>query len=214
LKNCYDEDEDNRLRWIKLYFYSALSIGILALARTYMPSFFTGCFYILTISFYILFAIQYSNYPLKFRYIIAAVSNPDKNSGNVFFSSEVATKCNQIPQSLSPKEEALKKALEKWVEDKGFQSADMSRDEIAEHLGTDRDFLTYFFYSHMKIEFRVWRTQLRINEAKSLLIKYPNMSVSKIGHMVGIPDRSNFQKKFMELTNFSPTEWRKQNLKN
>jgi len=147
---------------------------------------------------------------LDFQYIIPAVSTEH-------ISSSVETECdnmeavNNLP--LSEKEQRLQQTINKWVREKQFLHADMSRDDIAKSLGTDRDFLTLFFQCRMKTEFRIWRSQLRIEEAKKLLLQYPDMSISKIGHSVGIADRSNFQKKFVDLVGMSPKEWRKQNLK-
>ncbi len=209
-ENFYNEDENNRLRWVKTSFYMALSIGILALFISYFPLQHRILFLLIIIAFYIYFAIKYSNYPLDFQYIIPAVSTEH-------ISSSVETECdnmeavNNLP--LSEKEQRLQQTINKWVREKQFLHADMSRDDIAKSLGTDRDFLTLFFQCRMKTEFRIWRSQLRIEEAKKLLLQYPDMSISKIGHSVGIADRSNFQKKFVDLVGMSPKEWRKQNLK-
>ncbi|MDR2951377.1 MAG: helix-turn-helix domain-containing protein [Prevotella sp.] len=209
LDDYYDEDEDNRLRWVKVSFYMALCIGVLALFMSYLPLQYVGCFISAIIIFYIFFAIKYSNYPLDFHYIISAVYAREATLP-ITLESDIS-EAELLP--LSEKEQKLQYAIDKWVEEKQYQYADVSRDDIAKGLGTDRNFLTYFFHNRMKIEFRVWRTQLRIEEAKELLIKYPDLSISKVGCIVGITDRSNFQKKFRGMVGLSPKNWRKENLK-
>lgn len=208
LQDYYNEEEDNRLRWVKVSFYMALTVGIMALLITYLPMYFSRYFVVAIIMFYIYFAIKYSNYLLDFRFIIPAVYADDVVSQKSEYDRQ--------PQDILPlsqKEMQLQRSLDKWVKEKQYKCADMSRDEIAESLGTDRDFLADFFHNRMKTEFRTWRTYLRIEEAKNILLEYPELSISKIGDEVGVSDRSNFQKKFIKLVGMSPKEWRKQNLK-
>lgn len=210
LEDYYDEEENNRLKWVKSSFYMALSIGIMALSITYLPLYCCVGFIGVFILFYVYFAIKYSNYPFDFQYIIPAVYSKDIIPHSTAVCDDRKESNHLLP--LSEKEQKLQEAIDRWVEEKQFLYTDMSRDDIAQSLGTDRDFLALFFQNHMKTEFRVWRTQLRIEEAKKLLLKYPDLSISKVGHSVGISDRSNFQKKFIELVGISPKGWRIKNL--
>jgi len=62
---------------------------------------------------------------------------------------------------------------------------------------------------HRKMTFKEWINHLRIEEAKNLLQNHPEMPVSQIGTMVGLPDKSNFGRQFTRLTGKSPQAWRK-----
>ncbi|MFT4221972.1 AraC family transcriptional regulator [Dysgonomonas sp.] len=212
LENYYNDDEGNRLRWVKVFFYMALSIGISALLSTYLPLFFSSFFVAAFIVFYILFAIKFCNYPSKFGYVVAAVTSADESLNDAASASALEMDEIQPAQSLSLKEQELQHALAKWIEEKRFQHEDISRDDIAASLGTDRYFLAFYFRNRMRTEFRVWRTRLRIEEAKQLLVEHPDLSISAIGQIVGMSDRSNFQKKFIEIVGISPKDWRKLNL--
>lgn len=207
LKEFYNEDEYNRFRWVAVSFHMALSIGVIALCMTFLPLGYYKYFMPAIIFFYIYFAIKYYNYPLNFRYITSAVYSWDAAPPPPVAEPEPDP---QRARPLSEKEQKLQLAIDKWVQEKQFRNTDMSRDDIAKSLGTEREYLAFFFQSRMKAEFRVWRTQLRIEEAKELLLKHPELSVSKIGEMVGISDRSNFQKKFTETVGVSPRDWREQ----
>jgi len=214
-EHYYNDDEGNRLRWVKVYFYMALSIGISALFCTYIPLFYCNFFIPVIIIFYILFSIKFCSYPAKFGYVVAAVTSNNESVYNTVpeLLSESENEDTLSVQPWSVKEQDLQQSITEWVKEKKFRYDDISRDDIAESLGTDRYFLASFFQNRMQTEFRVWRTQLRIEEAKFLLLEYPDLSVSKIGQAVGISDRSNFQKKFVELVGLSPKDWREQNLK-
>ena len=59
------------------------------------------------------------------------------------------------------------------------------------------------------MDFRTWRTSLRIEEAKRLLLAEPKTRISVIARRVGIIDRSNFSRLFKEHTGYLPSDWRK-----
>jgi len=212
LQDYYNEIEDRRLHWVKVYFYMALSIGILVLISTHLPLFYCTFLFVIYIVFYVFFAIKYNNYPTKFGYIVAAVSSDVTEDYQVVLTPDTYEESQVLP--LSQEEMKLKQAIDIWVQEKKYVENDISRDDIASSLGTDRIFLSNFFCNRMQIEFRVWRTNLRIEEAKNLLLEYPDLSVSCIGRKVGIYDRSNFQKHFFDLVGMSPKEWRTKNLRN
>jgi transcriptional regulator GlxA family with amidase domain len=57
-----------------------------------------------------------------------------------------------------------------------------------------------------------WRKDLRIREARHLLLDYPDLPVSVIGEMAGIVDKSNFKRQFCQATGMTPRRWREKHL--
>ena len=104
--------------------------------------------------------------------------------------------------------DTLENALEKWVSEKKFREYDKSREEIAAELGTSKEYLHYYFITNKGVDFRTWRTELRIEEAKRLLIEDKNLSINIIGEMSGFSDRSNFHRQFTKTVGCSPKQWR------
>jgi AraC-like DNA-binding protein len=102
----------------------------------------------------------------------------------------------------------LDRALDKWVKDKRFREYDKSREEIADELGTSKDLLHIYFTTRMGVDFRTWRTQLRIEDAKVLLLEKKNVSINVVGEMAGFSDRANFYRQFVKFVGCSPKEWR------
>ena len=60
----------------------------------------------------------------------------------------------------------------------------------------------------MGVDFRTWRTQLRIEDAKVLLLEKKNVSINVVGEMAGFSDRANFYRQFVKFVGCSPKEWR------
>ena len=54
---------------------------------------------------------------------------------------------------------------------------------------------------------------LRIEEAKELLIQEPETPVCHIGFAIGFNDKSNFRQQFRKTVGCTPTEWRERNIK-
>ena len=102
----------------------------------------------------------------------------------------------------------LEHSLDKWVKQKKFCEYDKSRDEVAKELNTTREFLHMYFTTRKGKDFKTWRTELRVNEAKKLLLDNKDLSTNVIGEMAGFSDRSNFHRQFVKLVGCSPKQWR------
>jgi AraC family transcriptional regulator len=62
----------------------------------------------------------------------------------------------------------------------------------------------------MNLTFREWINRLRIEEAKRLLLDFPDMNVSEIALQTGFATQSHFSQQFRTITNLSPSNWRLQ----
>ena len=102
----------------------------------------------------------------------------------------------------------LDRALDKWVKLKKFSEYDKSREEVAQELGTTKEFLHIYFTVHKGVDFKTWRTELRIEEAKRLLLENKELSTNVIGEIAGFSDRSNFHRQFVKIVGCSPRQWR------
>ena len=111
--------------------------------------------------------------------------------------------------SLNEKEAVrLERALQKWVSEKNYRQYDKSREEIASDLKTSKEFLHHYFLNRLGVDFKTWRTQLRIEDAKKMLLEDKKISTNLVGEMCGFSDRSNFHRQFVKIVGCSPREWR------
>ena len=107
----------------------------------------------------------------------------------------------------------MEKAIRKWVDEKRYREYDCSREETALQLGTSREFLNAYLTQVLKTDYNTWRTTLRIEDAKKILLEQKDLPVSLVGEMVGIGDRSNFHRQFTKIAGCSPKSWRETYLK-
>ena len=101
----------------------------------------------------------------------------------------------------------LDESLAKWVEDGRYREYDKNRDEIAEELKTSKELIQVYF-NEKGTDFRKWRTQLRIEDAKQMLLSSPQLSINIIAERCGFSDRSNFHRQFQKIVGCSPKQWR------
>ena len=118
----------------------------------------------------------------------------------------------RIPEpgsSIDPDEvKRIDKALQKWVADKRYRECDLNREDIALQLNTSKEFLNAYFSSVLQIDFNTWRTILRIEDAKTILIDNKELPINLIAEMVGFSDRSNFHRQFTKIVGCTPKQWR------
>lgn len=103
--------------------------------------------------------------------------------------------------------------LEEWVRQGRHLDYYESTDEILEELDITSAELAFYCSCVLKKKFLTWRKELRINEAKELLLLHPETPACHIGFDVGFGDKSNFRQQFKAIVGCTPTEWRERNLK-
>lgn len=192
MDNFFSEQEWKRLRWVNFAFYYALIVGIMAIFSIINFHFGFILFKLFIIPFYIYFGCQLINYSFKFQFI-----EP------VFQEENMETKRQQISF------QEVEIVIEKWVNQKKYLQAGITIEQVATELNTNRTYLSNYINNTKQQTFRKWINELRIEEAKLLLLKYPTLPASEIGKLVGFSDKSNFGRQFSQLTSTTPQNWRK-----
>lgn len=104
--------------------------------------------------------------------------------------------------------ETLEEAIAKWRTRRGFSVTHLGINALAEQLGvTKRELAEYIARVH-GTTFRVWLSNVRIEEVKRMLIEHENYSNESIAEECGFSSRSWMQEKFKAQTGLTPSEWR------
>lgn len=203
LQQYYCEEEDLRLRWVRWCFYSALLIGICAAVFMHMPHMIFSIFIVLYTVFYLYFAARFIDYLNHFGFVVHAMEQKQTTPAAPQEHPEEETAEKLLPQ----KEEKLKKAIERYIAEKKFVEMDIDSENIVQEFDTDRATLNHYFNNVLGMDFRTWRTRLRVEEAKNLIRLHPEMTMSIIGEKAGFSDKSNFSRQFKKFVGCSPSEY-------
>jgi two-component system response regulator YesN len=109
-------------------------------------------------------------------------------------------------QSNSKKAESRLDTALRYI--KQFHTQNITLNDLAHHLGCSRSSLSHTFKAELGKSFREYLTDLRINDAKSLL-RYSALTVTEIAFSVGFSDSAYFSLVFKKSVGASPTEYRK-----
>lgn len=117
---------------------------------------------------------------------------------------------HRISSSSIDRDEAVRieRLLHKWVEDRRYREQDISREVVASELNTSKELLNAYFNTVLNMDFNTWRTALRIEDAKIILLDSRELPINLVGEMVGFSDRSNFHRQFTKIAGCSPKKWR------
>ncbi|MDY4787672.1 MAG: helix-turn-helix domain-containing protein [Bacteroidaceae bacterium] len=209
----YDEDMKSRLKWLKRLMIAVMAVGVMALVTsiwisltpifvstyTICYAYFLACIIRFTMTGdFLLKAVDDQTFAAPLQTDLPSEDTPKSTEQNAV----------QEQMQMMARESQLKLALDEWVATKQYADTERGVDEIARELGTNYAALRQYFQRHQGTTFRSWRTDLRLEEAKRLLVEEPNLSLNDIMDMVGFNDRGNFYRHFQKKVGCSPSAYR------
>ena len=221
LETYYDEDEGHKIKWVRFcYIISMLTIlfVLVYLCLYWFLDYKMEVASVYTIWWLIYMLYLTSNF-ISFigshKLVLDAFAHKALSAGELIQKisenkKRKEKKDNDSVQVVISESEIrkLEAALKQWVDKKSFREYDKSREDIARELNTTKEILHHYFISIKKVDFKTWRTELRIEEAKRLLLKDKNVSTNIIAEASGFSDRSNFHRQFVKIVGCSPKQWR------
>ncbi len=216
LETYYDEDESHKLKWVRFcYVFSMLTnLFVLVYIGMYLLLDYKMEVASLYTVWYLLYMLYLTSNFISFlgshKLVLDAFAH-NALTGNIFqgkFHGKERKKEVDVKRNIDKEMERIDKAVEKWVQDKLYCEYDKTRDQVAAELHTSREMLNLYFSSHLGIDFRTWRTNLRIDEAKRLLLENEDASINIIAEASGFSDKSNFHRQFVKIVGCSPKQWR------
>ena len=222
LENYYDEDESHKIKWVRFCYIISMLTNVFFLVYLCLFWFLDYKMEIAALYtfWYLLYFLYLTSNFLSFlsthKLVLEAVAHKvltgqDLNLPIGGEARKARRNRRNQPDEATRKEtefRKIEKAIETWVEQKRFCEYDRSRDEIARELGTTTEMLHVYFNTKVGVDFKTWRTELRIAEAKRILLENREISTSVVGEISGFSDRSNFHRQFVKFVGCSPKQWR------
>ena len=213
LETYYDEEEDKKIRWIRFCYIIMMLTQMFILVYMLLPHGFMKIYTIWYSLFMLYFAANFISFLGSHRLLLDAFAHRALSGRDLVELIESRKKGKKTSETPAPaineaEYKKLEKALDKWVEEKRYREYDKSREQIACELNTSKEILHHYFITRKGVDFKTWRTVLRIEEAKRLLLEDKDASTNIIAEVAGFSDRSNFHRQFVKIVGCSPKQWR------
>ena len=216
LEIYYDEDEEHKIKWIRFCYIIMMLTQMFVLVYLLLPRTLMKVY----VLFYALFMLYFSTNFISFlgshkllldAFAYKALSGEGRATVRKRKTSGRGKNNSVLEGSdliYTDKDlKALDVAIAQWVEAGKYRESDKTRDEMAAELKTSKELLQTNFADRGQ-DFRTWRTNLRINDAKAMLLANKSISINAIGERCGFSDRSNFHRQFQKIVGCSPRQWR------
>lgn len=116
---------------------------------------------------------------------------------------------------LSPSQlEEITAAIAEWRNQRGYGVMSLTSSTLASRIGISKKLLSQYLTEHEGKTFRVWLSDIRIEEVKRMLLDKTEYSNEAIASECGFSSRSWMQEKFKADTGLTPNEWRAAQVKN
>lgn len=99
-------------------------------------------------------------------------------------------------------------AIDHWRQTGGYSQPDINSTTLADTLGIPKRQLVAYMTQVEGKTFRVWLSELRIEEAKRMLIEDDNYKLEAIAAACGFSHRNYLHNRFKSITGLTPSEWR------
>ena len=213
----YDEEEDYRMKWIRFCYVIMMLTQMFILVYMLLPRGFMKIYNIWYSIFLLYFTANFISFLGSHKLLLDAFAYKTLSGHDLMQkiaenkSRRKTVKDNSQEPSVIISEadiRRLERSIDQWVKQKKYCEYDKSREEVAKELRTTKEHLHIYFSTIKGVDFKTWRTELRVEEAKKLLLENKDVSTNIVGEAAGFSDRSNFHRQFVKIVGCSPKLWR------
>lgn len=217
LEKYYDEDEEHKVKWIRFCYILTMLTTMFVLIYMFLPQNLIIIYNFFYILYMVYFAGNFISFLGSHKLLLDAFGHSAFSEQRSFMKKKTAKERKHENENIlgglntddvSSEFSAIEASLKKWVSEKKYREYDKSREETAHEIGTTREMLQLYFSEKVGEDFRTWRTRLRINDAKQMLLEKKETSINLIGEIAGFSDRSNFHRQFTKFVGCTPKKWR------
>ena len=194
---------------LSIFTYWAVIFGVGCGLLTFLPDKYVFIWILSSIPFYSYLFYSYQNYLLFYEQVENAFEQDMQSEEELLTNSGIEPEMvsEEVPGSYT---EFIEK-VDNWIKTDGYVQQGLTIKELSKILYTNRTYLSAYIKTTYKMTFREWITSLRLEYAKNILKKHPEINIQKLAESSGFLSRSNFIKLFSEKEGCTPAKWKKAN---
>ena len=197
------------IEWLSIFTYWAVIFGVGCGLLTFLPDKYVFIWILSSIPFYSYLFYSYQNYLLFYEQVENAFEQDIQSEEELLTNSGIEPEMvsEEVPGSYTE----FTEKVDNWIKTDGYVQQGLTIKELSEILHTNRTYLSAYIKTTYKMTFREWITSLRLEYAKNILKKHPEINIQKLAESSGFLSRSNFIKSFTEKEGCTPAKWKKAN---
>ena len=197
------------IEWLSIFTYWAVIFGVGCGLLTFLPDRYVYIWVLSSIPFYCYLFHCYQNYLLFYEQVENAFEQDIQSEEELLTNSGIEPEMVS-EEVLGSYTEFIEK-VDNWIKTDGYVQQGLTIKELSKILYTNRTYLSAYIKTTYKMTFREWITSLRLEYAKNILKKHPEINIQKLAESSGFLSRSNFIKLFSEKEGCTPAKWKKAN---
>ena len=183
---------------IKISFYSIVLLGVLSLMASCCTNITIHTIFTFVFgAYYFLFALLYMQYKQ-----VCLKPGPLVDNG----PGKTATK-HIVPEQKYKL--GWERTRDQILKEKLYLQPGITIHDMAEKFNTNRTSFSTALNKHEGQNFNAFINQLRIGQAKQLMLENPELTIADISQKCGFTEQSNFTRQFRQICNDPPATWRK-----
>lgn len=202
--NTHSDDIGAYIRWLSIFTYWAIGYGVSCGLLTFLPNKYVFLWILSSIPFYIYLYCSYQNYILFYERVENALQEEQETVSHIDSSEEIIDSVEDSPAYHSDIENRLKE----WIDNKGYLRQGISLNDLSMLFCTNRTYLSQFINNVYHKTFRDWITDLRIEYAKDLMKRQPQLMILEVSESSGFVSKSHFTRTFKAKEGCTPSQWR------
>lgn len=203
IKNYHSDNVAIFIQWMSKCLFYGIGVGlttIVLLTITPQSQWTVIVLLAMGIPFYYYIFMNLIDYLIHFNTVESAI---EENPQLYCFEQSLDTNL-QTPD--------LEEKVLQWIQMRGYTRPKINMEELAKELSSNRTYLSGFINSHYECSYYKWIAGLRIEEAKNMLQRNPELTITQISENVGFSSHSHFSRLFTEKEKLSPAKWREKHL--
>lgn len=131
----------------------------------------------------------------------------------IFPSTVLYKKYKTSPISPVAADHLVRNITQKMKESRYYLISDLTLNALADKLEISRHTLSQILNEKMGTNFYDYINELRIHEARRLIIEWPNSKIIEIAFKCGYSNKATFNAAFKKMTGITPTQFKKSGVK-
>lgn len=205
--DTHSDDIAAYIRWLSIFTYWAVIFGVGCGVLTFLPDRYVFLWILSSVPFYIYLYCSYMNYLLFYEQVEQALEEemPSEEEAADMIKPE-----KRLPgHEARPVHTDIAARLSGWIAAGGYLRPGLTIRELADELHTNRTYLSEYIKTTYNRSFRDWISGLRIDHAKQMLLRSPELTILEIAERSGFLSPSHFMRTFKEHEACSPARWRR-----